>query len=427
MEKNALEDKKSQLSKIIFDLSKTQDALKSRGRIVKYFNLLENIYYSENPNDTFRHYYSDIFGWISQIDNDLSENAGDLEILSQNIGIIKEEYEKCALSRKRNVRKSIDKLYDHINLDIARINYIKTMQSSSEVEMEYISQQLNLLNEQMKEEADKADDVSKKVNNAYSEFVSILGIFSAIVLVFFGGTSIFANVIAAVNKASLYKSMSICIITGVMVADIIFIFMWLLAKLLGRSIASGLLSWEDYDNSVSLFRRRYPVIFYFNLFGIVLLGIIYFVYFMNRYEAIGKIISLFKSNSVLSKKEIVLLIIVIAAIINCIFLILYLFAKIAYINIGWYIHVEYPRSIYTRSITETRVGVYRENWPDPEALLKEFRTFKEAEKYKKRKNRVEWIKTNIRNLPTRLFLRYRIIAFLDMCIIVTLIVTYVFL
>lgn len=185
MEKNALEDKKSQLSKIIFDLSKTQDALKSRGRIVRYFNLLENIYYSENPNDTFRHYYSDIFGWISQIDNDLSENAGDLEILSQNIGIIKEEYEKCALSRKRNVRKSIDKLYDHINLDIARINYIKTMQSSSEVEMEYISQQLNSLNEQMKEETDKADDVSKKVNNAYSEFVSILGIFSAIVLVFF--------------------------------------------------------------------------------------------------------------------------------------------------------------------------------------------------------------------------------------------------
>lgn len=184
MEKTELEEKKSQLSKIIFDLSKAQDELENPDRIIKYFNLLEDIYYSENPNDTFRHYYSDIFGWISQIDNDFTEDAGDLEILSQNIGIIKKEYEKCALSRKRNVRKSIDKLYDHINLDIARINYIKTMQSNSENEMDNITEQLFALNQQMSAEVDRAEDVSQKVNNAYSEFVSILGIFSAIVLVF---------------------------------------------------------------------------------------------------------------------------------------------------------------------------------------------------------------------------------------------------
>lgn len=162
MEKTELEEKKSQLSKIIFDLSKAQDELENPDRIIKYFNLLEDIYYSENPNDTFRHYYSDIFGWISQIDNDFTEDAGDLEILSQNIGIIKKEYEKCALSRKRNVRKSIDKLYDHINLDIARINYIKTMQSNSENEMDNITEQLFALNQQMSAEVDRAEDVSQK-------------------------------------------------------------------------------------------------------------------------------------------------------------------------------------------------------------------------------------------------------------------------
>lgn len=426
MEKTELEEKKSQLSKIIFDLSKAQDELENPDRIIKYFNLLEDIYYSENPNDTFRHYYSDIFGWISQIDNDFTEDAGDLEILSQNIGIIKKEYEKCALSRKRNVRKSIDKLYDHINLDIARINYIKTMQSNSENEMDNITEQLFALNQQMSAEVDRAEDVSQKVNNAYSEFVSILGIFSAIVLVFFGGTSVFANVIAAMEKSSIYKSMSVCTLTGVMIADVIFIFMWLLAKLLGRSIASVLPSWQDYGTSVSRFRKQYPVIFYFNWFGFCFLGIIYFVYLTDRYKLVGKIISLLKSSS-LSKKEIILLIIAVAVIINCVFVICYLFAKITDINIGWYIHVERPRSIYTQSINEPKFGVYRENWPDPEVLLKEFRTFKEAEKYRKRKKRVEWIKINIRNLPTRLFLRYRIVAFLNMCIIVTLIVTDVFL
>lgn len=424
MENSSLENKKAQLSNIIFALSKTQDALKSRGRIIKYFSLLEDIYYSENPSDTFRHYYSDIFGWISQIDNDYSEDSGDLEILSQNISIIKKEYEKCAFNRKRNVQKSIDKLYDHINLDIARINYIKTMQSNSEDEMENISQQLTLLNQQMREEVDKAEDVSKKVNNAYSEFVSILGIFSAIVLVFFGGTSVFANVIAAMDKSSIYKSMSICVITGIMVADIIFIFMCLLAKLLGRSIATEISSWEDYGNSVRRFRKRYPMIFYFNLFGVSLLGIIHFIYLISKYKALNKTISFLKSNHVFNKKEIILLILVTAVIINSVFILCYLFAKITDINIGWSINVKYPRAIYTQDINEPKFGVYRENWPESEVLLKEFETIKEAEKYRNRKYRIECIKTKIINLPKRLFIRYRVIAFLDICIMGALIVTY---
>ena len=93
MESLSVEEKKVRLSKIIIDLSKTQDILENHDNVIKYFGFLEDIYYSENPNDIFRHYYSDIFGWISQIDNGYSEDAGNLEILSQNISVIKDEYE----------------------------------------------------------------------------------------------------------------------------------------------------------------------------------------------------------------------------------------------------------------------------------------------------------------------------------------------
>lgn len=427
MEKFSAEEKKSKLSNVIVELSKAQNTLEKPETLEKYFNILEDIYYSENSTETFRHYYSDIFGWISQIDNDYSGKSGDLEILSQNISIIRREYEKCVVDRKKNVAKSIDKLYDHINLDIARINYIKTLQSSSENEMESISQQLLLLNKQMNDEVEKAEDVSKKVNNVYSEFVSILGIFSAIVLVFFGGTSVFANIIAAMDKSSVYKSISVCLITGIMVADIIFTFMWLLAKLLSRSIATEIPLWENYGNAIRRFRIRYPVIFYFNLLGVGLLSLTFLVFIANKYKILNKSILLceaifINSSYTFSKKEISLLILGVGGAINVLFAIMYLFAKITDINIGWYINIEYPKAIYVQDINEPFFGVYKENWPKEEILLKEFNTLKQAEKYRIFRTQIERLKTQIINLPKRLFMRYRILSFLNICILIVWIV-----
>lgn len=165
------------ITKIIFELSKDQKSLENPVQLEKYFEILEDIYFTENSRDGFRHYYSDIFGWITQIDKDPFGELGNLDVLSQNIDEIKNAYIKCAYNRKRNVCKSIEKLYDHINLDIARINYLKTIQSTSEDKMQMIDQQVLLLKQTMDQELSNAEDVSKKVNNAYSEFVSILGIF----------------------------------------------------------------------------------------------------------------------------------------------------------------------------------------------------------------------------------------------------------
>ena len=426
MEKLSAEEKKAKLSKIIIDLSKTQDILENHNNVIEYFNLLEDIYYSENPNDTFRHYYSDIFGWISQIDNDYSEDTGNLEILSQNISIIKDEYERAASGRKRNVSKSIDKLYDHINLDIARINYLKTLQSTSENQMQVIDQQVEVLRKTMDQELSRADDVSKKVNNAYSEFVSILGIFSAIVLVFFGGTSIFANIIAAMYKSSVYKSVAVCTITGVMVADIIFIFMCLLAKLLGRSIASDIPEWECYGNSIRRFRKRYPIIFYFNVFGILLLGMTYFIWLVSKSRISSQIHSIYtsiiiKKEIVLSKKEIIGIMLTCWTVINIIFLLMYIFAKITDINIGWNIYVTYPQAIYIQEGDE-KYEVYKDNWPEQEILMKCFDKQEHAKKYRQKQIRIEKIKSIIRNFPKRLFMRYRIIAGINVVMIIAFII-----
>ena len=412
------EDKTLKLQKIIFELSKNQDVLENPVQLEKYFNILEDIYYAENSKESFRHYYSDIFGWITQIDKEPFEELGNLDVLSQNIGVIKNAYIRCAANRERNVCKSIEKLYDHINLDIARLNYLKTLQSTSEDQMQFIDQQVSILKQTMDQELSRADDVSKKVNNAYSEFVSILGIFSAIVLVFFGGTSIFANVIVAMYKSSIYKSVIVCVITGEMLADIIFIFMCLLAKLLDRSIATKVEEWEIYGNSVRRFRIRYPIIFYFNILCLGILGITCCIWNFNKFKLLKSFSNLWHSilwNSeiIYNKKTVLSTIIIISCFINVLFVCAYLFAKITDINIGWHINISYPKGMVIQEIDNSEFGIYKDNWPEADILIKKCKKLKQARRYIKLKMRIEKLKVDIKNLPKRLFLRYRVISTLN--------------
>ena len=95
----------------------------------------EDIYYNYNRNEKFRHYYSDIFSTLTLIDGDSS--IGSLDILAQNIQTIKDGYIPKNTDENGNaidISKEIVKLYDHTNLDIARINYTKTMTNETKSE-----------------------------------------------------------------------------------------------------------------------------------------------------------------------------------------------------------------------------------------------------------------------------------------------------
>ena len=63
---------------------------------------------------------------------------GSLDILAQNIQTIKNGYmpkNKDENGKLINISKEIVKLYDHTNLDIARINYTKTMTNDTRSEL----------------------------------------------------------------------------------------------------------------------------------------------------------------------------------------------------------------------------------------------------------------------------------------------------
>lgn len=65
-------------------------------------------------------------------------DIGSLDVLAQNMQAIKEGYipkNKDENGKLIDIRKEIVKLYDHTNLDIARINYTKTMTNDTMSEL----------------------------------------------------------------------------------------------------------------------------------------------------------------------------------------------------------------------------------------------------------------------------------------------------
>lgn len=255
-------NKRHQLQKIIEELA--NDSLLSNIKITeKYYYKLKNIY-TNNDGKLLRHYYSDIFPILTRLKN----NKKNIISIGSNLELIY----KLNLSKKdMEFSNIIRKLYDHTNLEIARIEYVTSIDTKLDLTGEGLQDKYDKIEKQAQEIANKqiaAEKTVKKVEGIYSEFVSILGIFSAIVLVYFGGTSILGNIISSLKDTFILKSILVCLIAGLIVFNIIFMFFYFLSKILDRSI-SATNKYIAYYNIIDRFSMRYPIIYFVNLLGLI--------------------------------------------------------------------------------------------------------------------------------------------------------------
>ncbi|NMA30282.1 MAG: hypothetical protein GX941_00475, partial [Candidatus Methanofastidiosa archaeon] len=199
-------EKQSALNKLLFELAKSQIALKMPRDKSKIYVCLEDIYCAKEKGNDFRHYYSEIFSTLSQIDSD--PELGDLETLAQNMYEIKNGYRpmnKRSKSHKDciDVSPQINKLFDHVNLDIARIQYMKKIEMQTLESKEELSHVLN-----------SANELKQSVSSMQKEYITILGIFSSIVLAFVGGITFSSSVLENIANTSVYRTLTVVVFIG---------------------------------------------------------------------------------------------------------------------------------------------------------------------------------------------------------------------
>lgn len=245
------QEKRDALSEVLIELSKSQDTLKEPKDRISFFMRLEDIYYNFNE-EHFRHYYSDIFSTLTLIDGD--STIGSLDILAQNIQAIKDGYIPKNIDENGNaidIRKEIVKLYDHTNLDIARINYTKTMTNETMSELaknrllvENLGQNVRQSEDSLKELSNKtinnleqlSAQVQKRQEDMQREYITILGIFASIVLAFTGGIVFSSSVLENIDKPSVYRIALIAFIIGLVFFNLIWILIDFIRDISGKAI-----------------------------------------------------------------------------------------------------------------------------------------------------------------------------------------------
>ncbi len=207
-------------------------------------------------------------------------------------------YQNC--KEYKSVSLSLRKLYDHIQLEHARLEQTREYQlsfkeisatimenleeskqheNSTKELSEFVNKEIEKFDKSSSELGKKAEDLEKQTENVYVQVVTVIGLFTAIVFSMFGGLTMINTIVQmlAANKIGFIKGTSICLLVGLVIFDILYLLLYLISKLIGRSIAVNARVNDD-AKFLEKGKKLHPLCYYFNLaviIAVVFLAIAY--------------------------------------------------------------------------------------------------------------------------------------------------------
>lgn len=254
-------------------------------------NKLCNAYSDKN----FRHSYSQIFATIKA---NVLEKDGSIDFLTENINTLSMLNNTNNLMwntdvEKNNLIKSkIDKLYDHVMLEISRINYYEQPNGKyKDVESKIISanREISRANRDLRLAKQKMDSMR-------AESITVLSVFAAIMIASWGGTSFFSDILKSINSASIYRIIAVSCVSGFVLFNTVFLLVYMAARIMERSIYTfcptakegedcSLKEHKCHHNcwGINRIKKRLPYVFWVNM----VLALLFFgdivIYFLIKY------------------------------------------------------------------------------------------------------------------------------------------------
>ena len=205
---------------ILLELAENQDLLQSDSVSSDICRRLEDIYCPANKTEHFRHFYSDVFEVLSSVKKGIKQ--GTVDILGQNMRLLYKRY--LPTSENHDISKELMKLYDHISLDIARMNYSDSGDNdiSKEQAIKDIQTQVVAIEEGVSKAQKEQDRLKDELSSQQREYVAILSIFATVVMAFTGGLAFSSSVLNNIDKVSTGKLMMIALTIGLVLINILF-------------------------------------------------------------------------------------------------------------------------------------------------------------------------------------------------------------
>ncbi|WP_338631131.1 hypothetical protein [Clostridium baratii] len=249
--------------------------------------------FGEIYSNNYRHEYSNVAKVLYSIKND--ESRG---FLTEKVKAIGNEIED------EEIKKSVLKLWDHINLENIRLVELKRISDDAnkaftqvnEVKEKYVEleKQWSNINKQANDVNGKLKQMYKDIDNSNSKSITILGIFSGIVMAFTGGLSFIASSLQNMNQVSVYRLVLVITLLSVGIFNSIFMLMYMIGKLTGLYMG-----WEcNCENKkrgcskkrIRCVVVRYPLVVWFNIVSTIIITTIIFMSFIDRFNLITKLL-----------------------------------------------------------------------------------------------------------------------------------------
>lgn len=242
--------------------------------------------------------YSDISNYIFRIssDEDVDTFQSNLElvlefVLNEDYDLKIEKAGKEEAQRLEKTRKTVLKIYDHANL--ARRQYTELKESDEEFGKRF---EKSFINHQV--------EITREMS---SQLITLIGIFTAVAFVVFGGISSLDNIFqAGVKDIPLLKLMITGTLWGLCMINLVYIFLFCVGKISKISIKSS-------EKKGSNLVQKYPIIFWSNLMLLSLLLLESWAYFLNNHGYLNWIHEMMrKTDAILSIMGFAIIIIMIS-------------------------------------------------------------------------------------------------------------------
>lgn len=226
--------------------------------------------------DDFRHNYSQFFPMIVEISQE--DNNYSLEYLSINLDAVRAIVEESYLNGEQEftaLYSPLSKLSDHINLEIGRYNYyFQNEQKLLDLERKNLK-----LQDKLNKATTALEKAQEKVSTMQTELISVLSIFAAIVLAFSGSISFLGNALSGMAQVTVFKAAFFVLLCGFVILNLIFVMMYIVGKITGRSIYARCKTEEctcrkdgsPTCNGLKRLRRRLPYVYWINVTLIILM------------------------------------------------------------------------------------------------------------------------------------------------------------
>lgn len=224
----------------------------------RYWDKLCAVY--DDPE--FRHSYSRISSWLECYD---PEQRDALPVSINRITMFAET--QTDQEHIRRIIKAVRKLQDHVELECIRLNRMRQVEFLADEARESQNKAM-VLNEATKKTVKK---LNKRVDGFHEQSITILGIFSAVVIGFMADLSMFTSGFDKLSEANVYIVTFYSVVVGIIVFDTLFMMIFFIAKISGHSIARD---YPKHRNWLVSTWHRYPYLYCFHAFAIVVLAVL---------------------------------------------------------------------------------------------------------------------------------------------------------